>query len=215
MTIETDERVRPTAVPPPASASPGSLPEARCLNLPNLITVSRLVLAVILFGLIGMGGAALGLPVAALFLLAATTDAVDGYVARRYGQITTLGRVLDPFADKIIVCGTFVFLLERHPLSGVTAWMVVIVIGREMFVTGLRSFLEQQGKDFSATWSGKIKMILQCAALTASLMSLDPHIGTPGFLLFRDVLLWSAVVATVFSGLVYVVRAGRLLQWQQ
>src|SRR5690606_21826952 len=115
-------------------------------------------------------------PVAALFLLAATTDAVDGYVARRYGQITTLGRVLDPFADKIIVCGTFVFLLERHPLSGVTAWMVVIVIGREMFVTGLRSFLEQQGKDFSATWSGKIKMILQCAALTASLMSLDPHI---------------------------------------
>ena len=65
------------------------------------------------------------------------------------------------------------FLLKHHPASGVTAWMVIIVIGREMFVTSLRGFLEQHGMDFSATMSGKLKMVLQCAAVVASLLSLS------------------------------------------
>src|SRR5262249_3317084 len=159
---------------------------------------SRLCLSLVLFVMISMDSRLLGIPAVIVFLLAAATDAVDGYIARKYNLITVLGRILDPFADKIIICGTFIFLLEHPEKSGVNAWMVAIVVGREMFVTGLRSFLEQQGKDFSASWSGKIKMILQCAAITASLLGFSPHFAGSGFAMLRDVLLWSAVAVTLY-----------------
>ena len=188
------------------------------LNLPNLITVSRFVLALILFGLIDVGG--YWLASAGLFVFAASTDWLDGYLARKYGQVTVLGRILDPFVDKIIVGGTFLFLLEKNGTaefgasvqSGVTAWMVIVVIGREMFVSSLRGFLEQQGKDFSASFSGNAKMMLQCVAVTASLLSLSTQLHWPWLPLVRDVLLWSAVGVTAWSGLVYVRRAVMLLR---
>jgi len=188
------------------------------LNLPNLITVSRLFLALLLFALIDIGG--WWIAAAALFVIAASTDWLDGYLARKYGQVTTLGRILDPFADKIIVGGTFLFLLEKNGTadgaatlqSGVTAWMTMVVIGREMFISSLRGFLEQQGKDFSASFSGKAKMMLQCMAVTASLLSLSPDLNWPWLIPTRDILLWSAVAVTVWSGLVYVMRAVSLLR---
>lgn len=192
--------------------------DRRSLNLPNLITVSRLVLAVVLFSLIYATG--FWITAAVLFVVAAATDVLDGYIARRYGMITALGRVLDPFVDKIIVCGAFIFLLGKKspPLetgaeisSGVNAWMVVIVVGREMFVSSLRGFLEQQGKDFSASLSGKLKMATQSTAVTLSLLSLSPRVSSPTFILVRDFLLWAAVAVTLWSGLVYVWRAGKLL----
>lgn len=180
------------------------------LNVPNLITVSRLALALVLFGLIDYDG--YWRIAAAVFLAAAGTDFLDGYIARRYGWVTTLGRIMDPFADKIIVCGAFVFLLGK-PESGVTAWMVIIIIGREMFVTSLRGFLEQHGLDFSATMSGKLKMVLQCAAVTASLLSLSPEIRETILYVtgIRDVLLWSAVAITLYSGAIYVYRASLMI----
>lgn len=185
----------------------------RNLNVPNSITLARLLLSVVLFGLIQAG--VNWLWAAGLFVFAVATDVLDGYIARKYQLITQLGRILDPFADKFITGGTFLFLLP-HPQSGVTPWMVVTVIGREMLVTSLRGFLEQQGADFSATASGKFKMFLQCVAITVCLISLDPgvHAWTlPGFSLtqLRDVLLWTMVAATVWSGYDYVVRAIRLL----
>src|SRR4051812_27894763 len=122
--------------------------DAQALNLPNCITVSRLVLAFILFAMISHQG--LWMESALLFVAAAATDALDRYLARRYGMVTTLGRILDPFVDKSIVCGAFIFLLAI-PDSGIGPWMVLIVIGREMFITGLRAILENQGKDFSAS----------------------------------------------------------------
>ena len=86
--------------------------------------------------------------------------------------------------------------------------MAIIVIGREMFISSLRGFLEQQGSDFSASLSGKIKMALQCVAVPAALLSLDARFADIAyFLLVRDVLLWTAVAATVGSGLIYVFRA--------
>ncbi|MCA9093415.1 MAG: CDP-diacylglycerol--glycerol-3-phosphate 3-phosphatidyltransferase [Planctomycetaceae bacterium] len=181
-------------------------------NLPNIITVSRLVLAFILFAMISAWPGSLGLAAAILFLLAAATDAADGYIARRYNLISTFGRIVDPFADKIIVCGTFIFLVEHSAQSGVTALMAAIVVGREMFVTGLRSFLEQQGKDFSATWSGKLKMILQCAALTLSLLTFDPNFQSPDWLRYRDFSLWAAVALTFYSGAIYAIRGVQLLK---
>lgn len=184
--------------------------DRKSLNLPNLITLSRLGLAVILFWLIYVEG--FWITAAVLFVVAAATDAIDGYIARKYGQVTTLGRILDPFVDKIIVCGAFVFLLEKKADSGVNSWMVMSVIGREMFVTGLRSFLEQSGKDFSAAFIGKAKMALQCVAITMSLLSLSPKVGSPTFNSYRDIVLWSAVAVTVYSGLTYAVRGFQMLR---
>lgn len=187
------------------------------LNLPNLITISRFVLAIVLFTLIYVQG--FWRTAAVLFIIAAWTDFLDGYIARKYGLVTVLGRILDPFVDKIIVGGAFIFLSEKTVQldsgavlhSGVNAWMAIIVIGREMFITTLRSFLEQHGKDFSASWAGKIKMALQCVAVPAALFSLHEPYATDTFLLVRDILLWTAVAVTIYSGAVYVIRAGRIL----
>ncbi|MCH8829422.1 MAG: CDP-diacylglycerol--glycerol-3-phosphate 3-phosphatidyltransferase [Planctomycetes bacterium] len=200
------------------NASSGNPFNRDALNIPNLITISRLVLAVVLFTLIYIHG--FWMTSAILFVVAAWTDFLDGYIARKYGMVTVLGRILDPFVDKIIIGGAFIFLSEKTVTlengevlrSGVNAWMAMIVIGREMFVTSLRAFLERQGRDFSANWSGKLKMVLQCIAVPAALLSLDPRFDSDGFRLLRDVLLWSAVAVTVFSGVIYVFRAATLLE---
>jgi len=186
------------------------------LNAPNIITLNRLGLSIILFILIDIGG--WWRTAAVVFTVAAGTDFLDGYIARKYGLITKLGRILDPFVDKIIICGAFVFL-QKWPASGVTAWITFIVLAREMFITSLRTFLEQRGQDFSAKWSGKIKMILQCAAVLACLLSLSPEflpqiepwVSAAGFIRLRDLCLLAAVLITVYSGLEYSWRAARML----
>lgn len=185
-------------------------------TLANQLTLSRLLLAVVFFALLGWGRFTLmGLDgmiwALALFVIATATDALDGYLARRWQQVTTLGRILDPFVDKIIVCGAFIFLLPLEG-SGLHAWMVTLIVAREMLVTAIRSFLERHGADFSATWSGKIKMILQCVTIGWILF----HLGLIGSLptwsvWLRDALIWSTLAATVFSGIVYLRRAAALL----
>lgn len=193
-------------------SSPPPLPriDRRSLNVPNFLTLARLVLAVVLFAMISLGSS--WLAATAMFVIAAATDALDGYIARKYGLVTTLGRILDPFADKIIICGAFLFLVAK-PESGVNAWMALIVFGREMFITSLRAFLEQHGRDFSAVWSGKIKMVLQCLAVTGSLLSMDSRFAEmPHFLLARDILLWAMTAVTVYSGVEYTYRAYRMLR---
>lgn len=177
------------------------------LNVPNLITLSRLALAVVVFWLIDRGRNWTLSSV--VFIVAAATDALDGHIARKYGLITKLGRVLDPFVDKVIIGGAFIFLM-KHDHSGIDAWMTIAVFGREMFVTGLRSMLEQEGRDFSAVWSGKIKMILQCVAVVASLMYLEFGYGSAHeteLWTALKILLWSTVAVTLYSGWIYIVRA--------
>lgn len=203
----------PTAKSMPSLESAPSLPriDRRSLNVPNFITVARLVLAVVLFAMISLGSS--WIAAAAVFVIAAATDALDGYIARKYGLVTTLGRILDPFADKIIICGAFLFLVAKQPQSGVNAWMALIVFGREMFITSLRAFLEQHGRDFSAVWSGKVKMVLQCAAVTASLLSMDARFAeVSSFIVARDIVLWATVAVTVYSGVEYTYRAYRMLR---
>ena len=219
MATTTDSARPPVGDSPTGTAVPAPL-DRGALNLPNLITLSRLGLAVLLFVLIDQNG--FWVSSAVLFVVAAATDALDGYIARRYGMVTTLGRILDPFADKIIVGGAFIFLLDKKvnladgnaAWSGVNAWMVIAVIGREMFVTSMRGFLEKHGYDFSADWAGKSKMLLQCLAVTASLLSLSPEVlsAFPAFPGVRDVLLWLAVGVTLYSGFSYVMRAAAMLR---
>ena len=184
------------------------------LNVPNLLTTARLVLSVIMFVLIALEFYLAGMIV---FIIAAGTDWVDGYWARKYGQITVLGRILDPFADKVIICGSFIFLVAVPQMTttpwALQAWMVVVVVAREMLVTMLRGIIEKQGGDFSARWSGKYKMVLQCVAVGTSLFYLsysEPSVQAPAWCLWLMLLsIWSAVVMTVYSGLVYIVAAIR------
>lgn len=175
-------------------------------NVPNQLTLARLVLSIVLFVLLEFHQYLIGMVV---FLIAAGTDWVDGYWARKYGQVTKLGRVLDPFVDKIIICGAFIFLAAiAH--SGITAWMAVVVVGRELLVTALRSFLEGEGADFSAVMSGKLKMVLQCAAVAVSLYALTyADVGArPEWLTWALVIcVWSAMLLTIYSGVEYIRRA--------
>jgi len=187
------------------------------LNVPNVLTMIRLVLAVVMFALVAWEFYLAGLVV---FIVAATTDWLDGYWARKYGQITLLGRVLDPFADKVIICGSLVFLVIAPGMIeapwGLRAWMVVVVIAREMLVTMLRGLIERQGGDFSARWSGKWKMVLQCIAVGASLTYLAyvrARPEAPDWCWWVMVLsIWWAVALTIYSGVIYVVAAVRIVR---
>lgn len=190
------------------------------LNLPNVITFSRLALSLALFALMSLNRA--WWLCAAMFVFAVLTDVLDGWIARKYQLITQLGRIMDPFADKFITGGVFVFLLPYAEKSGVVPWMVITVLGREMLVTSLRGFLEQQGADFSASFSGKLKMFLQCAALTVALLTMDQaflqgcdHVaaGLSQYVIhLRDGLLWVMVAVTLWSGWDYVQRAIEILK---
>ena len=182
-------------------------------NLPNQLTWARLVLAVAMFCFIAGAYYRISLT---LFLIAAGTDWLDGFLARKYDLVTTLGRILDPFADKVVVCGAFIFL-SAIPGSRVLPWMTVVIVGRELLVTALRSFLEEQGADFSATLSGKLKMILQCVAVSLSLYSLaelgkTPEGVRPWLAYLVSASVWSAVALTVISGIAYVRTAISLVR---
>ena len=179
-------------------------------NVPNQLTLARLLLSIVLFALLAIPKFShqylIGM---VLFLIAAGTDWVDGYWARKYGQVTKLGRVLDPYVDKIIICGAF-RILAAIPTSGIVAWMAVVVVGRELLVTALRSFLEGEGADFSAVMSGKLKMVLQCAAVAVSLFALTyaDAAARPDWLAWGlAICVWSAVALTVYSGIEYIRRA--------
>jgi CDP-diacylglycerol---glycerol-3-phosphate 3-phosphatidyltransferase len=181
-------------------------------NLPNQLTWLRLALTVVMFGLIAFQYYAASM---VLFIVAASTDWLDGYFARKYNLVTTLGRILDPFADKVIICGSFIFL-AAIPASGIRPWMAVVIVGRELLVTALRSFLEQQGADFSATLSGKLKMVLQCIAAALSLFYLAyPKLAAEGGQALAwslSVAVWAAVLLTIVSGVAYVRSAVQLLR---
>ena len=181
----------------------------KILNVPNLVTAARLVLAIVVFVLFPLRWYWASFVV---FVIAASTDWVDGYWARRFNQVTQLGRVFDPFVDKIIVCGMFIFL-AAEPDSGIRPWMAVVVVGREMLVTALRSAIEQGGGDFSAKMSGKLKMVFQCIAVGAGLVALIYGAGAaPVWLQWTvPITVWLAVLATIWSGIEYVLIAARFL----
>lgn len=188
-------------------------PRLFVLNVPNQLSCARLLLAVVLFVAIDLAWYYWG---AALFLLAAATDWLDGFYARRYSQVTQLGRILDPFADKLIVCGTFIYLASIEG-SEVYAWMAVVVMGRELLVTALRSFIEERGGDFSANLAGKLKMVMQCLCIVSSLWLLASEGSAVGqsWTTLRwttSILVWVAVAITVYSGVGYIAAAVRMFR---
>ena len=187
--------------------------ERRVMTVPNQLTAARLVLSVVLFVLMSLPEPLL-LASLVVFAIAAGTDWMDGYYARKYGQVSILGRIFDPFADKIIICGVFICLVPLEG-SGVAAWMAVVVVGRELLVTALRGHFEQQGIDFSASAAGKWKMVFQCAAAGMSLFYLhfQATAWMPTWAAASVVgAVWAAIVMTVYSGLGYVVVSLRMIR---
>ncbi len=179
-------------------------------SLPNQLTAARFGLSIVLFVFIEAGW---WLPCVGVFALAAFTDWLDGYLARKLNLGSTLGRNLDPLVDKVLVCGAFIFLLPYEDQAGLAAWMVTVVVARELIITGLRSFLENRGATFGADWLGKVKMVLQCAALFGIFLGLAPELSAvPLLRVTRDILIWAMLAATALSGVQYLWRAASLLK---
>jgi CDP-diacylglycerol--glycerol-3-phosphate 3-phosphatidyltransferase len=177
------------------------------LNLPNLLSIFRIMLVpplvvVLLTKFEGKEWWGLG-----LFLLAAVMDFFDGYLARRRQQVTRLGTLLDPAADKILISAAFISLVELDPRI-VPAWMVVVIIAREFAVTSLRGFAAAENLVIPAGMSGKIKTIVQIVSIALLIIHnqisrLFPHLA--------PISLWVTVAITVYSGAEYFVRFGRLI----
>ena len=187
-------------------------PHSPVFNLPNQLTAARLVLAVILFVFISYAG---WVGCILIFSAAAVTDWLDGYFARKQGISSTLGRNLDPLVDKVLICGGYIFL-QPVEYAELAPWMVTLVVARELIITSLRSFLENRGATFGADWLGKIKMVLQCAALLAVFITLEARDCCPDVaaVLFglQVGLIYAMLLATASSGLQYLWRAAMLLK---
>jgi CDP-diacylglycerol--glycerol-3-phosphate 3-phosphatidyltransferase len=193
------------------------------VTLANKITTGRLLLAAVLFvllDLLGRGDPLPGWPLATtcffLFILVTSTDALDGYYARKLGQVSDFGRIADPAVDKVIVCGSFIFL-SAVPWGReiVPPWIVVAIVAREFVVTALRGYMETIGHAFGADPAGKLKMIVQCIAVPAVIFTrmLDdlvrddwPEVYT-SFWWLAVVLVWVTLVLTVLSGVGYIKKA--------
>ena len=182
------------------------------MNLPNSLTVVRMFLVPLLVvvlltefegrQILGVSKALVG---AAIFGLASLTDFFDGYLARRRRQVTWLGQVLDPIADKLLTSAAFISLVQ---VDLAPAWMVALIIGREFAITGLRSLAYTKGITIPASRLGKIKMVSQ---VTAILMVLVGWAGVPWLAVAGQVAMWVVMVTAVVSAVDYYRRFQRLL----
>ncbi|RPK15339.1 CDP-diacylglycerol--glycerol-3-phosphate 3-phosphatidyltransferase [Priestia endophytica] len=183
------------------------------MNLPNKITVARIFLIPI-FLIIMLAGFDWGtlhvgdtsLPVvdlvgAIIFIIASTTDWIDGYYARKLNMVTNLGKFLDPLADKLLVSAALIVLVD---IELAPSWMVIVIISREFAVTGLRLLLAGEGEVSAAGQLGKIKTWAQIVAIAALLLHNVPFslLSIP----FGEIALWIAVIFTVISGWDYFVK---------
>jgi CDP-diacylglycerol--glycerol-3-phosphate 3-phosphatidyltransferase len=186
---------RPKAVPPPREKV-----STEIWNLPNSLTLFRIFLVPLLVVvLLTKYSNRLGL---VIFLVAAITDFFDGYFARRMQKITRLGALLDPIADKLLMSAAFISLVE---LNLAKAWMVVIIIGREFAVSGLRSIAAQQGVTIAASPLGKTKMISQVVAIALLIVSYE--LGE--FRFTSEIALWVVVLFSLVSGVDYFLKFAR------
>jgi CDP-diacylglycerol--glycerol-3-phosphate 3-phosphatidyltransferase len=204
-------------------------------HVPNLLTTGRLLLAGVFFALLGFyqyeGRGADNpnlLNVAfIIYCIALITDFLDGYLARRWKVEGAFGRVVDPFVDKVLVIGSFIFFAGKnfiipspeakyvvYTITGVAPWMVVVILARELLVTSFRGLGEGAGQNFGAAFSGKVKMAFQSITILVILVYVNYFAAKRGlwpaelyFRYFRNACVWGTVAVTVLSGLAYVQRA--------
>ncbi len=204
-------------------------------HIPNALTASRLVLAAIFFALLSyyqyedQGGVWLLHLAFIIYVIALVTDFLDGYLARRWNVEGAFGRVVDPFVDKVLVLGSFIFFAGKnftipHPpdpdaipsnvqtITGVVPWMVVLLLGRELLITSFRGSSEGSGQNFGARFSGKVKMAAQSVTILVILLYVNyrafltrDHLD--GYAMaFRDICIWVTLLTTLVSGTLYLRR---------
>jgi CDP-diacylglycerol--glycerol-3-phosphate 3-phosphatidyltransferase len=189
---------------------------AKILNLPNILTMMRIAAIPLLAALLISPTKSSGFWAAVVFALAAITDWLDGYLARRMGIVTVFGKFLDPIADKLIVMAALIMIL---PFGRVPAWMVLVILGREIIITGLRGIASNEGIVIPASDLGKFKTIFQIVAILGLLLHYDYDwfFGIQHSLLQVNMhnvgmfYLWIATLLTVWSGVDYLVRFVRLI----
>ena len=174
------------------------LSRQQILTLPNGLTIIRILAIPIILLLLFYSGKTYQWVTAIFFLLVAVTDTIDGYLARRRGMVTTLGKFLDPLADKLLIVTALIALI---PTRGIPFWIVIVIVGREIAVTGLRGIAVSQGIVIPASGWGKFKTVFEAASiffliLNGEYFSIDFHfVGM--------VLLWIAFLLAVYSGVAY------------
>ena len=179
------------------------------MNLPNSITMSRIIMIPLFLWILSphfpwQENGVQELTAAVLFILASATDGVDGYLARRRGQITTMGMLLDPLADKIMVTAALIELVAYNP-QVVKVWIAVVIIGREFLINGLRSIAASEGFTISASELGKLKTVIQIVAVVSTLLAHRWDHWQIGFLVIP--IKWYAIAAVYFTVLVSSISA--------
>lgn len=181
------------------------------LNIPNILTMTRIAAIPLLAVLLMHPSRPAGFWAAAVFSLASVTDWLDGYLARRMGIVTIFGKFLDPIADKLIVMAALIMIL---PFGRVPAWMVLVILGREIIITGLRGIASSEGIVIQASDLGKFKTIFQLVAIIGLLLHYDYNwlFGIEHQLVLVNMhnvgmfFLWIATLLTVWSGVDYLAR---------
>src|SRR4029077_19003146 len=175
------------------------------MNLPNALTILRIFFVPLLVAALVQENVAFQIGAVkvtnewlslAIFLVAAATDLLDGYLARRWKQVTTIGTLLDPIADKLLVSAALISLVQVRALPG---WMAVMIIGREFAVSGLRSIAAAEGYTIQASDLGKTKMFSQVVAISVMLLS----VRRPGLRLASTVMMWGVIVFALLSAISY------------
>ncbi len=179
------------------------------MNLPNSITMSRIIMIPLFLWILSpyfpwRGHGVQELSASVLFVLASTTDGLDGYLARKRGQITTMGMLLDPLADKIMVTAALIELVAYTPQI-VKVWIAVVIIGREFLISGLRSIAASEGFTITASELGKLKTVIQIVAVVSSILAHAWDRWQIGFLVIP--VKWYAIAAVYFTVLVSSISA--------
>jgi len=170
----------------------------KILNLPNGVTIIRIAAIPIILLLLFTSGQTYKIITALLFLFVAGTDTLDGYLARRRGMVTTLGKFLDPLADKLLIVTALIALI---PAREIPFWMVIVIVGREIAVTGLRGIAVSQDIVISASALGKYKTVFEVVSI--SFLIFDGNLFSIDFHQVGMVLLWVAMGIAVISGIDY------------
>src|ERR1700732_4396089 len=180
------------------------------MNLPNSITMSRIVMIPLLLWILSPSFPWQGssgeqeILASVLFVLASITDGVDGYLARKRGQITTMGMLLDPLADKIMVTGAIIALVAYNP-QVVKVWIAVVIIGREFLISGLRSIASSEGFTIEASDLGKLKTVVQIVSVVSAILAHHWYQWEFGFLVIP--VQWTAIAAIYFTVVVSTISA--------
>ena len=174
--------------------------EFKFKNLPNQLTMARVcaIPVFIVFLLLGFR-----ITATIIFIAAAFTDMLDGKIARKYNLVTNFGKLMDPLADKLLTMSAFVCLVG---LGDIPAWMVVIILGREFIITGMRQVAAAEGIVIAAGWTGKIKTVCQMIALPLIMLNNWPFSLLPFPCPMDQIMLWAALVMTIWSGTEYIIK---------